>query len=445
MQNSLILIMDATINNVEDDIIPDEMNPYEILGISPKDRPDKTKKAFRRLITSENMHMRKMAALAYDMISSKYYIEKYPECYNHYEIKGNIFKVINKNHFYYTNIGDLENLKKLYENDKSILKEKDCNERSLLYIAARNGFIDICRFLLEEGMDPNEVQSNESTPSHGAAFYNQYDTVKVLISYGAKICLKNLFGKSVLEDAHKLKIKDILSKCENDKIICLFNKLMDAKIAKKLILVKYNDLIIGKKILRSDELMPKDIDINEIKKDWEVGWHGTKFEFLESIMKYGLYPSGSKLENGYEIKPLKGHVQLKQKLAGFDDWAKAIFVSPSIFYAGHPAYARKIISDADNEEYSVLIETRIRPGSYSKHPPTVVKYAQKNGEPTFVEYRIEVKDESNLIMRIESKNNVIVTGILFAKTEFLKNIKDYYKGDIFVNSKEEHNLFLTQN
>ena len=45
-------------------------------------------------------------------------------------------------------------------------------------------------------------------------------------------------------------------------------------------------------------------------------------------------------------------------------------------------------------------------------------------------------------MRIEFKKNIIVTGILFAKTEFLKNIKDYYKGDIFVNSKEEQNLFF---
>ena len=93
------------------------------------------------------------------------------------------------------------------------------------------------------------------------------------------------------------------------------------------------------------------------------------------------------------------------------------------------------------EEYQVLVETRIKPGSFSKHPPTVVQYAQKNGEPTFVEYRIEVKDDSNLIMRIESKNNVIVTGILFAKSDYLKIIKDYYKGEIFVNSKEEHNFF----
>ena len=47
-------------------------------------------------------------------------------------------------------------------------------------------------------------------------------------------------------------------------------------------------------------------------------------------------------------------------------------------------------------------------------------------------------------MRIESQQNVIVTGILFAKTDFLKNIKDYYKGEMFVNSKEEKNLFITK-
>jgi hypothetical protein len=159
-------------------------------------------------------------------------------------------------------------------------------------------------------------------------------------------------------------------------------------------------------------------------------------------MKYGLYPSGSTLEDGTEIKPLPGHVKLKTKVDKFEDWAKAIFVSPSIFYAGHPVYAKKI--DSDGITYSVLVETRIKPGTYSEHPPTVVKYAQKNGEPTFVEYRIKVIDDSNLIMRIESEKNVIVTGILFARTDFLQNVKDYFKGEIYVNSKEEKNLFLTK-
>ena len=418
------------VNDVNSESIPDELDPYEFFGINPNTPVNKCKKVFREFITCPEIIIKKTAALAYDMITYEL----------NYEKKGKIYKVVNKDHFYYATIGDLENLKKLYDNDNLILKEKDYLGRNLLYIAARNGYKDICQFLLEEGMDPNEIQSSGSTPLHGASFYNQYDTVKLLLDYGSKTDLKNFNGNSALEDSTLTIIKKIISDCENDKITCLLNKLLDKKLARKLIVVKYEDKIIGKKIIRNNDNLPNDLD-NYIKTNWEIGWHGTKFEFLESIMKYGLYPSGSKLENGVEIKPLEGHVKLKTKLAGFDDWAKAIFVSPSVFYAGHPAYARTFISGG--EEYCVIIETRIKPGTFSKHPPTVVQYAQKNGEPTFVEYRIEVKDDSNLIMRIESRKNVIVTGILFAKTDFLKNIKDYYKGDIFVNSKEEQNLFLT--
>ena len=405
----------------------EEINPYEVLKINSKATKYECKSAFRKLITSPNIEEKKRGSLAYDILCNK----------NKYIKKGNLYSTKIKDHFYYVIIGDLENLKKIYEKNKNILKEKDELGRNLLYISARNGFNDICEFLLEEGMDPNETQGTKSTPLHGAAFYNQDSTVKLLLEYGAKTEIKNIDGKTVLEDAYSKKIKEIILNSQKDKITNLLNDLINKKLAKKLILVKYDNQIIGKKIIRNEEMLSS---LNN-EKEWEIGWHGTKFEFLESIMKYGLYPSGSKLENGYEIKPLKGHVQLNIKVDKFNNWAKAIFVSPSIFYAGHPAYAKTIISN--NIEYSVLIETRIKKGKFTQHKPTVVKYAQKNGEPTFIEYRIEVKDDSNLIMRIESEKNVIVTSILFAKTDFLKNIKDYYKGEIFVNSKEEKNLFLT--
>ena len=66
-----------------------------------------------------------------------------------------------------------------------------------------------------------------------------------------------------------------------------------------------------------------------------------------------------------------------------------------------------------------------------------------DGEPGKVEYRIEVKDNSNIIMRVGSEKNVIVTAILFAKTEFLENIKNYYK-EIFmlILMKKENFLWL---
>ena len=46
-------------------------------------------------------------------------------------------------------------------------------------------------------------------------------------------------------------------------------------------------------------------------------------------------------------------------------------------------------------------------------------------------------------MRVGSEKNVVVTDILFIKTEFLENIKNYYEGDIYVNSDEERKLFMT--
>ena len=407
----------------------EEINPYEVLKIQPTSNKYECKSAFRKLITSPNIEDKRRGSLAYDILCNK----------KRYIKDGNLYKTRIKDHFYYAIIGDLQNLKEIYKKNKNILKEKDELGRNLLYISARNGFKEICEFLLEEGMDPNETQNTKSTPLHGAVFYNQESTVELLLQYCANTNLKNIDKKTALEDAHSEKIKKILEKVQNDPISNLLNNLMDKKLAKKLILVKYKNLIIGKKILRNEEIMSA--KIKDIINNWEIGWHGTKFEFLESIMKYGLYPSGTKLENGFEIKPLKGHVPLNTKVANIKDWARAIFVSPSIFYAGHPAYAKTIKSNG--EEYSILVETRIKPNTYTEHKPTVVKYVQKNAEPTFVEYRIEVKDDSNLIVRTESEKNVVVIGLLFAKTDFLKNIKKYYEGEIYVNSKEEKSLFIT--
>ena len=415
------------------DCIPEEINPYKVLDIDNNASIPECKKAFRKLITSSNERKKKLGSLAYDILCNK----------DNYIRKDNLYSPKVKDHFYYVIIGDLNKLKELYNKNKNILRDKDKLDRNLLYIAAKNGFYNICEFLLEEGMDPNETQKTDSAPIHAASFYNHYSIVKLLLQYGAKTKLVNNQNQTAFDEGYSEKIRKILLQSEKDPIISLLNNLINKNLAKRLILVKYKNLIIGKKILRNEELLPP--NIKDIKENWVVGWHGTGYSCLESIMEYGLYPSGTKLTNGYEIKPLEGHVPLGTSLEGFDDWARAIFVSPSIFYAGHPCYAKTVFCNdlEKEEEYSILVETRIKPGEYSEHPPSVVTYAQKNNEPPLVEYKIKVKDYSNLIMRIESERNIVVTSILFAKTIFLKKIKDYYEGEIFVNSKEEQNLFLT--
>ena len=62
-----------------------------------------------------------------------------------------------------------------------------------------------------------------------------------------------------------------------------------------------------------------------------------------------------------------------------------------------------------------------------------------------VKLNIELRLKITLILlwELELKKNVVVTDILFAKTEFLENIKNYYEGDIYVNSDEERKFFMS--
>ena len=70
-------------------------------------------------------------------------------------------------------------------------------------------------------------------------------------------------------------------------------------------------------------------------------------------MTYGLRPSGTKLKNGKRIIPIVSHIKLNVKIENFENCAKAIFVSPSIFYADYIVYAERIMSS--NERFFLLL------------------------------------------------------------------------------------------
>ena len=84
--------------------------------------------------------------------------------------------------------------------------------------------------------------------------------------------------------------------------------------------------------------------MDSISSGWKSVWHGTKAEHLESIMRHDLKPSGSYLPHGYIISPPLNHFQLGKEYFGNSDWARAIFVSPSITYASHVVYSDRIWS-----------------------------------------------------------------------------------------------------
>ena len=411
----------------------DTINPFNILNISTDSSYADHKNAYMRLCTNPDRDIRRNACLAYDALCNR---DKYIR-------RGNLFTVKNKDCFYYTVVGDLYSLKNAIEKDKNLLFKKDGLKRSLLYLAARNGYFNLSEYLIKKGINVNEVQRDGSTALHGAAYYGQEIVIQLLIENGIDTKVVNNFGHTAAQEAKTTRIRELILNSDKDRIMELFHKLYNQNLVSNIVPIKKEGEIIARKLICSKSILPS--NWSQIKNDWIPAWHGTKFQFLESIVKNGLKPSGTTLDDGTTINPLPGHISLTATVSGIKNWAKAIFVSPSLFYSSDVVYAERINSikgkeDSTSNRWACLIEVRLRPDCYSKHNSTVVNYNSLPGEPSTVEYRVQVKSDDDLIYRVASGGNVVVTSITFVLVKFLENVSDYCEGNIMINSKEERML-----
>lgn len=135
--------------------IPEMINPYEVLEVELDSQFTDWKNNYR---IKRNNNNKKLCNLAYHMLCNR----------DNYYINNNLYKTKKKDHFYYVLIGDLNSLMNLISNRSSLLSSRDKYGRSLLYLAVRIGYDDICRFLLDKGINVNETQSCGSTALHGA-------------------------------------------------------------------------------------------------------------------------------------------------------------------------------------------------------------------------------------------------------------------------------------
>lgn len=63
---------------------------------------------------------------------------------------------------------------------------------TMLHIAACNGYLDVCQFILEQkGVNPNVGDDEGNTPLHLAVFFMQYETVMFLVAKGADLRARN--------------------------------------------------------------------------------------------------------------------------------------------------------------------------------------------------------------------------------------------------------------
>lgn len=255
--------------------VPLRINPYLTLGIPKGTSLSQTKIKFREkmLEAKNNDELRAKICFAYDvLVNSSFYSKcgedtyKINDKFRHGEIAA----------YFYTVIGDSLNLIDEIENNDDILDYKDPLQRNLLYIAARNGHVSICEYLINKGLKINEIQHTGSTPLHGVAYYGQINVVKLLLNYGAKINIKNKSNNLPIDEAFTQEIKDLLKESEKDPIVKLYNTLLTKNIAKSLIPISLKGSIIAKKITCKLINLPKEYDPQEVI-NWIPAWHGKNF------------------------------------------------------------------------------------------------------------------------------------------------------------------------
>ena len=223
--------------------------------------------------------------------------------------------------------------------------------------------------LLQKGADINKIQRDGSTPLHAAAYFGHFLVVGLLLEYGVRIDIRNKWGSTALDESHSIEIESLITNASSDSIFTLKTTLMEKQLVSEMRPIEFKGQVIAKELIRHpNALDPKtSFGLDTILEKWELTWHGTQFKNLESILKDGLLPSGTR-----EIKPPPGHFELGLNFCDVPNWAAAIFLSPSLQYSAHAAYYDRVTSN--KEQWCVLIKTYCNPGSYRAYDPTVLRY-----------------------------------------------------------------------
>ena len=374
--------------------------------------------------------------------------------------------LITNNHVIDENFMELKNQLKVYINDESYII--GINKKNIIYSSERNKY-DIIIIKLREGEIKNFLQIDQNIfkfnsenlyldeqifilhfPNAGEAKVsyacgiekiNDYDikhkcntevgssggpifsaiTKRIIgihkgaISNRERKTVYNIgtFLKFPLNDLNLgLNIKQILSSEEYPEIKTLIKNLYTKKLLSNIVQIKgikkiFGSDLIGYQLLCEEKFLPK--DYSTTCKNWISAWHGTKFEYLESIIKYGFQLPGTKLKNGTIIS--QNFDITNKEVNGIKNWEKAIFASPD--FAGAFHYSNELGG------YNCFIEVKIKPGSFTQH-----YRGDYDGLLACCSIQDYLEKYSNYtIYRIPSEKNIIIKSILC--------IDSYLKADIW--------------
>ena len=389
--------------------------PHHELHVPVSASRSEIKEAYKKAATQSNRQHRVMASLSYHILTTTAPGRYTDKDGGQFDINDRAAK---SDVFVMAAVGDTRKLLREISRNKALLKSADEHGRTLLYLTARSGFYDTTEALLKEGAPVNEKQVDGSTPLHGASYYSQRLIVELLLKYGADPTIKNKWGNTPMDEADG-EMSTVISSYKKDGIGQIVTSLVSEKLVNKTRYIEHRGKVVAREVQRNNDVVDANTKLrwDYIQSTWYLAWHGTKSKYVSSILRQGLLPSGSKLSDGSSIKPPSNHYKLGETHFGIRDWARAVFLSPSILYASHACYSERVFSSS--EQWCILIKAYVKPSSYSEHDPTVFKYEPIDGEPDQPEYRIDVTDNDK-ILRVESARNVVVFSLMFISLAILE-------------------------
>ena len=392
-------------------VISEPVNPWQVLGFFSSDVSyGAIKAAFKTKITQSGRQNRAMVSIACHILTSSgdRYTRK----------PGTDEYVVRKHdHFILVACGHTVQLEFEISTKTNVVEHKDEHGRTLLYTASKSGFYDTCKMLLRKGATVDEVQRDGSTPLHGAAYFGHAQVVRLLLQHGARTNLRNNWGNAPQDESATSEIRRLIQTASVDQISSLAADLREKQLVLSVRVIEYQGEVIARELIRDPRALDAStrMEWTTIHRTWELAWHGTRFAYLESIIKKGLLPAGT---GG--INPGAGHFRLGEEHFGIPNWAAAIFVSPSILYASHSCYSDRVSSEF--QQWCVLVKVYCRPGTLKSYDPTVKQYKPMEGEPDAPECRVPVTEaDKNVILRVESTRNVVVRSLIFVRLSFLEN------------------------
>ena len=94
--------------------------------------------------------------------------------------------------------GDVAAVRSLLEEDASLVRVTDDDQRTPLYFAAGGGSTEVVELLLSHGADVDARDYGNRTPLHAAAMQNRQEVVRILVAAGADLEAKNDYGRTPL-------------------------------------------------------------------------------------------------------------------------------------------------------------------------------------------------------------------------------------------------------